>query len=262
MTRPVADDVIAVLSEIRHRFESSGPRASIPDLRLDAIKAVAIQEFSAQRFLDQRSAKESIYDACARRLGHIPIGAFDRLVEEWLNGKPDALRLAVQAKTTTEAQRRRLSEVLVMAGSSPIHPTAPELEPSPAERTKTTVSRIVRDTRLSKRVKMLHDYECQVCGFALTLPDGSRYAEGHHIRPLGTPHDGSDVLGNILCLCPNHHAACDLGAIQLVRGELRHAVGHSVEQMFLDYHNSMIYQAASRSSTEFGRSADQTRRSN
>ena len=46
------------------------------------------------------------------------------------------------------------------------------------------------------------------------MPTG-RYAEGAHIRPLGYPHDGPDVLGNVLCLCPNDHVRFDYGAIWL-----------------------------------------------
>jgi predicted restriction endonuclease len=123
-------------------------------------------------------------------------------------------------------------------------PQAEDLELPPVERVETTVSRILRDTQLSNRVKALHNYECQLCGFTLLLADGSRYAEGHHIQPLGSPHNGPDVLGNIVCLCPNHHAACDLGAIKLVRNELRAAAGHVVGRRYIDYHNSVIYRGS------------------
>ncbi len=125
-------------------------------------------------------------------------------------------------------------------------PQAEDLEPPAAERVETTVSRILRDTRLSNRVKALHNYECQLCGSTLLLADGSRYAEGHHILPLGSPHNGPDVLDNIICLCPNHHAACDLGAIVLVTNELRGAAGHVVAQQYIDYHNSSIYRGSNR----------------
>jgi predicted restriction endonuclease len=106
---------------------------------------------------------------------------------------------------------------------------------------ETTISRIVRDTHLAKRVKELHNHECQICGHTIILADGSRYAEGHHVQPLGAPHDGPDVLDNIVCLCPNHHAACDLGAIRLALDELRPAHGHKVGQQYIEYHNSAIY---------------------
>ena len=119
-------------------------------------------------------------------------------------------------------------------------PHAFDLAP-PTSRVETKVSRIVRDTALSNRVKALHSYECQICGHTIILADGSRYAEGHHIRPLGSPHDGPDVLENIVCLCPNHHAVCDLGAVRLLISELRLAKGHRLNQRFLDYHNESIF---------------------
>lgn len=123
-------------------------------------------------------------------------------------------------------------------------PQAQDLAAPPAERVQTTVSRIVRDTQLSNRVKEMHHYECQLCGHTILLADGSRYAEGHHVQPLGAPHDGPDVLDNIVCLCPNHHAACDLGAIRLTLDESRPADGHTVGQRYLDYHNKTVYRGS------------------
>ena len=40
-------------------------------------------------------------------------------------------------------------------------------------------------------------------------------AESCHIRPVGRPHNGPDIVENILCLSPNMHALFDLGAISL-----------------------------------------------
>jgi len=41
------------------------------------------------------------------------------------------------------------------------------------------------------------------------------YAEAAHIRALGLPHNGPDVLENLLCLCPNDHVRFDAGAIYI-----------------------------------------------
>ena len=46
------------------------------------------------------------------------------------------------------------------------------------------------------------------CRTPLNTPGGP-YAEGAHIRPLGSPHLGSDTPDNVLCLCPNHHTMFD-----------------------------------------------------
>ncbi len=118
-----------------------------------------------------------------------------------------------------------------------VPPAASDLNAPPAARVATTVSRIVRDTDLANWVKEQHNRLCQLCGETVRLADGSGYAEGHHLQPLGSPHDGPDVAENIVCLCPNHHAACDLGAIRLVATDLRSADRHAVGQKFLNYHN-------------------------
>ena len=70
------------------------------------------------------------------------------------------------------------------------------------------VNRIVRDSAITQRVKVLYKHRCQVCGTALQTPIGL-YAEAAHIQPLGAPHNGPDVLSNILCLCANHHVLFD-----------------------------------------------------
>jgi len=79
-------------------------------------------------------------------------------------------------------------------------------------RVTTTITRVIRDTKLSRRVKQIHKFKCQFCGDRLEGPAGP-YAEGAHIRPLGRPHNGPDTLENLLCLCPNHHYLFDVGAI-------------------------------------------------
>lgn len=148
-------------------------------------------------------------------------------------------KLRLNAEVFPEFERRLTGIKLPMRPAPQIH----DLEPPPAVRVQTTVSRIIRDTQLSRRVKLLHEYKCQIltCEYTIVLADGSHYAEGHHVQPLGEPHNGPDILENIVCLCPNHHAECDLGAIRLVSAELRQVAGHVIGQEFLDYHNQTIY---------------------
>jgi putative restriction endonuclease len=115
--------------------------------------------------------------------------------------------------------------------------------PGPPPRREATTQRIVRNTDEANRVKALHDYHCQVCGVRLETPSGP-YAEGAHVRPLGSPHHGPDVAGNILCLCPNHHVLFDLGAFTVaddlslvgIAGQLRTAAGHAISLECLRYH--------------------------
>lgn len=82
---------------------------------------------------------------------------------------------------------------------------------NPAPRaTRGIVTRIIRSTVVSESVKRLYQSTCQLCSVALPVPGGN-VSEGAHIRALGRPHDGPDVPGNVLCLCPNHHATFDQG---------------------------------------------------
>ena len=112
-----------------------------------------------------------------------------------------------------------------------------------APRARTTVQRVVRDSALARRVKEKHKYACQVCGLVIEGRAG-RYAEAAHIRPLGSPHDGPDVEGNVLCLCPNHHVMFDHGSFAVgdeghllgLPGQLRTARGHRVDPQHLRYH--------------------------
>jgi putative restriction endonuclease len=119
----------------------------------------------------------------------------------------------------------------------------------PVARYEATVSRLVRDTALTRQVKTLHGYRCQVCGERLATPGGF-YAEAAHIRPLGAPHHGPDVLSNVLCLCPNHHALFDFGSFGVaddytllgLAGQLRRLPAHQPNLGQLAYHRHHIYQ--------------------
>ncbi|HEX8320481.1 HNH endonuclease [Longimicrobium sp.] len=116
---------------------------------------------------------------------------------------------------------------------------------SPTPRQTIVTSRIVRDSRLARALKELHGNRCQICGDTLLLPDGTKYSEAHHIRPLGQPHNGPDVAANLLVVCPNHHALCDLGGITLDLSMLCHHPGHVISDDSVTYHNSVVLMAGS-----------------
>ncbi|GAA2694468.1 YDG/SRA domain-containing protein [Streptomyces lunalinharesii] len=81
-------------------------------------------------------------------------------------------------------------------------------------RVTTTVQRIVRSSAVKRQVKQWHDNRCQICELRIEGPGGS-YSEGAHIQALGSPHNGPDTTGNVLCLCPTCHVMLDLGVIVL-----------------------------------------------
>lgn len=123
------------------------------------------------------------------------------------------------------------------------------------ERVETTRSRVVRNTSLVDDLKSRYGHQCQVCGSRRFRTPEEPYAEGHHLQPLGHPHDGPDVASNLLVLCPNHHADFDYGMIELdpdtyriahaydasVDGDhLRVAPTHELDSSFVEYHNRWI----------------------
>jgi putative restriction endonuclease len=118
----------------------------------------------------------------------------------------------------------------------------------PAPRYEATVSRLIRDTSITRHVKALHGNRCQVCGERLATPAGF-YAEAAHIRPLGAPHHGPDTLSNVLCLCPNHHALLDFGSFSVaddfsllgLPGRLRLLAAHRPDLAHFAYHRQHIY---------------------
>jgi putative restriction endonuclease len=76
-------------------------------------------------------------------------------------------------------------------------------------RIEQVTQRIVRSTEVCAKVKQIYNFACQRCGTSIVAGE-SRYAECAHIIPLGRPHNGSDDISNVLCLCPNCHVEFDL----------------------------------------------------
>ena len=117
--------------------------------------------------------------------------------------------------------------------------------PSRPERVVQRVSRIIRDTAVSSELKLLYDHSCQLCGTAINLC-GRDYSEAHHIKPLGSPHDGDDTRDNLLCVCPNCHVLLDYAAVPLKLESLK-AQKHSLKPANVAYHNSLHRDALAKS---------------
>ncbi len=110
-----------------------------------------------------------------------------------------------------------------------------------------TVQRVIRDSKLGRQLKKLYEYKCQVCDLQISTEAGF-YAEAAHIKPVGTPHNGPDLIENLLCLCPNHHLMFDKGVFYIsddmtlggIKGGLKVHANHSISQEFLSYHRQMF----------------------
>jgi hypothetical protein len=128
------------------------------------------------------------------------------------------------------------------------------LEPYKVE---TEITRIIRDTMMTKQLKTIYQYKCQICDKAIFLHE-RLYAEAHHLRPLGGIHRGTDDANNILIVCPNHHVEFDYGAIAIHPVEMTvlhidpyySLIGkpvlfhllHKINELNLGYHIDNVFQ--------------------
>lgn len=112
-------------------------------------------------------------------------------------------------------------------------------EPPETIRSLCKTYRILRDTQLTREIKELYGFLCQICGKAVQFDNGERYAEAHHIKPLGKDHRGPDEIENILCVCPNHHALLDFGGIKLEHSTIEKK--HNLSKEYINYHNQKVY---------------------
>lgn len=154
--------------------------------------------------------------------------------------------LRKQADDTPVSDDFRYSYALVTIDDAialPMNHVASDIT-TPPVRIDAVVSRIVRDTALTRNLKAKHDDRCQLCEKRLEFPEGRSYSEAHHLQPLGRPHNGPDTAANIIVLCPNCHALCDHGAVNLVRSVLRTVEGHEIGDDFLEYHNQIQHRFA------------------
>jgi hypothetical protein len=123
--------------------------------------------------------------------------------------------------------------------------------------TRTVVHRLrLRCTLLASEIKQRYNCTCQLCRMPVVLSNKLFYAEAHHLRPLGAPHLGPDIPGNIVVLCPNHHIMFDRGVVKISLDDysVRHlvpdvfaagtrlhvATWHGIDAQCLEYYNKHV----------------------
>ncbi|WP_407287015.1 YDG/SRA domain-containing protein [Streptomyces sp. BP-8] len=143
--------------------------------------------------------------------GYVYCGLF-RVAESWTTMGKEGFRICQFRLLKIEA-----GETVKPQPVSPDGDRETDLE----EQFRRTVAyeRLMRDSKVVRKVKDMYDDACQVCGIRLVVsPDGKAISQAAHIQALGKPHNGPDTVGNVLCLCPNCHALFDRGALQLTDG--------------------------------------------
>ena len=108
-----------------------------------------------------------------------------------------------------------------------------------AERRPRNIDSIVRNQQLVRRVKRLRNNTCQICTDRLQIGPDSYYSEVHHIQPLGNPHNGPDIIENMLCVCPNCHIKLDYG-FEPINVEIENLTNHTIRREYIEYHNNRI----------------------
>ena len=87
-------------------------------------------------------------------------------------------------------------------------------------------------------LKIRYNNVCQICGTQIKIGENKYYSEVHHIWPLGKPHNGSDTLDNMVCVCPNCHTLLDYKAIHLNK-EIFKVLKHNIADANIKYHNTL-----------------------
>ena len=91
-----------------------------------------------------------------------------------------------------------------------------------------------------------------MCDAFLPSPSGP-IAIGAHIQGLGRPHNGPDIIENMLCLCPNHHDQFDnfsyyidpvnleiVGLDDFKGKKINNDKRHKINDEFLQYHKEIF----------------------
>lgn len=236
------EDILEVLVEIN--LEYSEKNISISRSRKKAIDSVALRELRSGRFKNENSAKRTIHDACSRRLTLIGnITEFDKAAKKWIYGDLKPIKSALEYEIKSIRDKNLLTDFFHFGSSPSIKESERKLIASDIDtkgvakpdRLKLEVYRVIRDTELSKKVKKEKGYKCEICGLKLQISTSEYYVEVHHIKPLGKPHNGPDIRGNLICVCPNHHALLDFGAIRLEKNKYE-----GVSDKYINYHNDVI----------------------
>ncbi len=136
----------------------------------------------------------------------------------------------------------------LLLSSPPLLPGEADAADELPSRMEIAIVRVVRSSAVIEFVKSLYNFKCQVCSKVIVTPRGP-YAEGAHIQPLGSPHNGADDPSNVLCLCPEHHVLLDYGAFSVaedysllgIRGKLAVNTRHPVSRKKLRYHQEHVY---------------------
>lgn len=215
------------IDEVTEALEDLGGEATLPEI------INQVRKRNKKKIKNESSIRQALEDNCPQKSFRTGVPRFNHKGSE-RSGVYELIR---------EKEKRIKEEERNVEIPEADTPQAQDFdEPVQPERILTKVYRVLRDTKLARQIKYLHNNRCQICGCTIDLQNGNLYAEAHHIQPLGSPHNGLDVAGNIICVCPNHHVQLDYGVIRLEKSLLKMHPNHTVDDNYIDYHNLQIFQ--------------------
>ncbi len=223
MSQRIAD-ILEVLDLISD-FSKQNPNRSASFWRRKAVSHVASRGVDYRTVYAHLVGKNTPYTLSSNEI--------DRMISVWINDNSKELENWILKSCYRQREEDRVNQFFTSKQATPI--ASDYNEPELIERHLVSTYRVLRDTALARRVKADNDYKCQLCGSRIMLPDNNPYAEAHHVKPLGSPHNGPDHLGNIVCLCPNCHVKFDYGAVKIDEDLFR-----SVLPEYVSYHNEII----------------------
>ena len=109
---------------------------------------------------------------------------------------------------------------------------------------------ILRKKILVDKIKKMYNYTCQICGTRISIHNDKYYSEVHHIIPLGIPHNGSDSIDNMICVCPNDHVLLDFFAIPIETKYLK-LYRHDISAVAVEYHNLRVVNKIDKDHSKF-----------
>jgi 5-methylcytosine-specific restriction protein A len=106
-------------------------------------------------------------------------------------------------------------------------------------RRRVNIDSIQRNQKHVDHVKRIRNNTCQICAIRIGTEDRS-YSEVHHIQPLGEPHNGPDIPGNMICVCPNCHKKLDYLYIRIDNNFItqQNNENHTIHERYIEWHNA------------------------
>ena len=188
MSKRIKDslDVLRLIRDAFHKDRST----RISTLRTRAVNIVSRRGVDSKTVFAHLVGKNIPSKISARE--------FDELLKAWLEN--NSMKLKEWYLRDVDNQDKRSIDSFFGHPQVLDTPRATDLnDPPEAARIETTIYRILRDTALSREVKIAHNFKCQLCSMTIQLGDGNYYAEAHHVKPLGRPYNGPDTIDNIIC---------------------------------------------------------------